>query len=204
MSALRGIVRASTPKALSPLLAMKSCFIHCAWSRSKPRCGSGTSWSIHTFAASIPSAGRYELIFITARVSGAEAAWLPRRSCEIYLGVSKAEKIFLESRSPHLFDHSRAFFPVGFPKADALLNGVFQRDEVLAQLKLPERCTILITSHYRSTGTLRFSRPRHIRKKLPKSFRTATSSRQGTHGYGRKQATRKMNGDKPCLLNSKR
>ena len=86
------------------------------------------------------------------------------RAFEIYLGLSVAEKLFLEARSSDLFEESRAFFPVGFPKADVLLDGSSTRAAVLSQLKLPDRRTLLITSHYRPTSTLRSLGPRIFRE----------------------------------------
>lgn len=75
--------------------------------------------------------------------------------CEVYLGLSEAERRFIEQQRPSIFDQAHAFFPVGFPKADALVDGSFDRAAILASLGLPDRHTILITSHYTPTSILR-------------------------------------------------
>lgn len=88
---------------------------------------------------------------------------------EIYLGLSEAERMYLESRNPGLFGQVRAFFSVGFPKSDALLDGTLTRTEVLSRLNLPDRRTILIASHYRPNGILRSLGP-IVFKQILESF----------------------------------
>lgn len=76
-------------------------------------------------------------------------------NCPVYLGLSQAERAFIEGRRPGLFEHEHAFFPIGFPKADVLVDGSYDRSAILRGLGLPERPTILITSHYTPGGILR-------------------------------------------------
>jgi len=73
---------------------------------------------------------------------------------DVFLGISCAQKRFFETLDPAVFDTKRAFFPVGFPKVDALVNGAYERGEVLSTLGLPDRPTILITSHWAPHSTL--------------------------------------------------
>jgi hypothetical protein len=73
---------------------------------------------------------------------------------DVFLGISCAQKNFFEMLEPGIFDTKRAFFPVGSTKADALVNGTYDRGEVLSTLGLPDRPTILITSHWAPHSTL--------------------------------------------------
>ncbi len=68
----------------------------------------------------------------------------------LYFGFSEAELSYLRNAAPPLFaDGSRLFFPVGFPKGDALIQGRFSREQTLSNLGLPtNRKTILISSHW--------------------------------------------------------
>ena len=74
---------------------------------------------------------------------------------EIFCGLSEMERDWLNKLYPGLFGQLRAFFPVGFPKSDALYQKSFDREEVLSKLNLPNRTTILITSHWQKQGILR-------------------------------------------------
>ena len=73
---------------------------------------------------------------------------------DVFLGISCAHKRWFETLDPGIFDKKRAFFPVGSPKVDALVNGTYEREKVLSTLGLPDRPTILITSHWAPHSTL--------------------------------------------------
>lgn len=75
--------------------------------------------------------------------------------CDVFLGLSNQERIWFERASPGLFGPHRAFFPIGFPKTDGLVNRRYDRARVLANLRLPDRPTILIASHWKPYGLLR-------------------------------------------------
>jgi len=70
------------------------------------------------------------------------------KSYDIFFGFSQAEKKFLTATDPEIFTTGRLFFPVGSPKTDAVLNQSIDREGRLKQLSLPDRQTILITSHW--------------------------------------------------------
>lgn len=75
--------------------------------------------------------------------------------CDIYFGLSAEEKFYIEDKCPKLFGDSKAFFPVGFPKSDALYDGTYNRKDLLSQYGLQDRKTILIASGWRPYGLLR-------------------------------------------------
>jgi hypothetical protein len=77
------------------------------------------------------------------------------RRYDIYCGLSGIEREWLGRVHPGIFGERHAFFPVGFPKSDALYQGRFNRDETLSSLNLPDRPTILITSHWEKQAILR-------------------------------------------------
>ena len=76
-------------------------------------------------------------------------------ACDIYLGLSNAELEYLDELAPDLFGRDRAFFPVGFPHADALYGGKIRRETVLRDLDLKDRRTILIASKWNPGSLLR-------------------------------------------------
>ena len=74
---------------------------------------------------------------------------------DIFFGLSSAERFYLEEIQPEVFNTNRAFFSVGFPKTDALINHKGANSKKLrSSLKLEDRPNILITSHWQSTSTL--------------------------------------------------
>ena len=77
------------------------------------------------------------------------------RNFDIFFGLSEAERLYFENFQPDIFSNDRAFFPVGFPKDDALINSGIQREQVLEELGLDDRKTVLITSHWQSVSILR-------------------------------------------------
>ncbi|MFZ1546457.1 MAG: CDP-glycerol glycerophosphotransferase family protein [Candidatus Nitrotoga sp.] len=79
----------------------------------------------------------------------------PIKQCDIFCGLSKAEYDWFDLYQPSLFNERRLFIPVGFPKSDALCVREFNRRAVLEQLGLPDRTTLLITSHWQSQAILR-------------------------------------------------
>ena len=64
------------------------------------------------------------------------------------------QRDYFERLSPGIFEKSRAFFAIGSPKTDALVNGKYDRDKILTELSLPVRPIILITSHWSKYSTL--------------------------------------------------
>jgi len=83
---------------------------------------------------------------------------------EIFCGLSEMERDWLNKLYPGLFGQLRVFFPVGFPKSDALYQKRFDRGDVLSKLNLPNRTTILITSHWQKQGILRYLSDGPLRK----------------------------------------
>ncbi|CAH1087202.1 sulfatase-like hydrolase/transferase [Candidatus Nitrotoga sp. 1052] len=79
----------------------------------------------------------------------------PIKQCDIFCGLSEAEYDWFDRYQPGLFNERRVFIPVGFPKSDALCRGEFDRRAVLEQLGLPDRMTLLITSHWQPQAILR-------------------------------------------------
>jgi hypothetical protein len=77
------------------------------------------------------------------------------KQCDIFCGLSLIERDWFERLEPGIFNDKRLFMPVGFPKNDALYNGEYDRAALLRQLGLPDRATILITSHWQTPSTLR-------------------------------------------------
>lgn len=77
------------------------------------------------------------------------------KQCDIFCGLSDIERGWFERLEPGIFNDKRIFLPVGFPKNDALYNGEYDRADLLRQLGLPDRATILITSHWQTPSTLR-------------------------------------------------
>jgi CDP-glycerol glycerophosphotransferase (TagB/SpsB family) len=75
--------------------------------------------------------------------------------CDIYFGLSGAERFYLEAKLPKLFRDNKAYFSVGFPKSDAILNGEYKRKDVLLKYGLQDRKTILIASGWNLYGLLR-------------------------------------------------
>ncbi|GAB4178062.1 MAG: hypothetical protein OHK0026_06540 [Rhodocyclaceae bacterium] len=75
--------------------------------------------------------------------------------CDVFLGLSEREREWFDTVAPDLFARHRAFFPIGFPKSDALVRGAYDAARTLARLGLPARRTILITSHWKTGSTLR-------------------------------------------------
>jgi len=86
------------------------------------------------------------------------------RSFDIFFGLSAAERRYFESAQPDIFSRDRAFFPVGFPKDDALVNADIQKKQVLEELGLDDRKTFLITSHWQSGSILRTFEERLFRQ----------------------------------------
>lgn len=74
---------------------------------------------------------------------------------DVFFGLSQAERLWFERLRPGIFGVDRAFFPIGFPKSDALVRGDYDRAATLAALGLRPRPTILITSHWKPAATLR-------------------------------------------------
>ena len=74
--------------------------------------------------------------------------------CDIYFGLSEAERLYLEAKCPKLFGDNKAYFSVGFPKSDAILNGEYKRKDVLSKYGLQDRKTLLIASRWNSFGLL--------------------------------------------------
>lgn len=66
----------------------------------------------------------------------------------IYFGLVQMQRDYFERLSPGIFNKSRVFFAIGSPKTDALVNGMYDREKILAELNLPVQPTILITSHW--------------------------------------------------------
>ena len=86
---------------------------------------------------------------------GASGTGLPNaQNHDIFFGLSSSEGEYFDKLKPGVFHKKRAFFPVGSPKTDALVNGNYSRDRVLSDLGLPDRPTILITSHWAKYSTL--------------------------------------------------
>lgn len=83
---------------------------------------------------------------------------------DVFLGLSETERRWFETLRPGLFDSERAFFPVGFPKSDALVRGEYDRAVTLASLGLPDRPTILITSHWQPAAILRMLADEPLRR----------------------------------------
>ena len=77
------------------------------------------------------------------------------RRYEIFCGLSHMEREWLDRLNPGIFGERHVFFSVGFPKSDALYKGSFNRNGVLSSLNLPDRPTILITSHWQKQSILR-------------------------------------------------
>ena len=77
------------------------------------------------------------------------------KQSDIFCGLSLIERDWFERLEPGIFNDRRLFIPVGFPKNDALYNGDYDRAALLHQLGLPNRTTILITSHWQTPSTLR-------------------------------------------------
>lgn len=75
--------------------------------------------------------------------------------CDIFFGLSDVEHQWFERLNPGIFGGRRTFIPVGFPKNDALSRGEFDRVAILQSLGLPDRKTLLITSHWQEQSTLR-------------------------------------------------
>jgi arylsulfatase A-like enzyme len=75
--------------------------------------------------------------------------------CDIFFGLSDVEHQWFERLNPGIFGGRRTFIPVGFPKNDALSRGEFDRAAILESLGLPDRKTLLITSHWQEQSTLR-------------------------------------------------
>lgn len=73
---------------------------------------------------------------------------------DIYFGLAQVQRDYFESLSPGIFEKSRAFFAIGSPKTDALVNGKYNKQKTLAELGLPDQPTILITSHWSKYSTL--------------------------------------------------
>ncbi|MBV1922383.1 MAG: CDP-glycerol glycerophosphotransferase family protein [Pseudomonadales bacterium] len=77
------------------------------------------------------------------------------KNYDIFFGLSQAERMHFEKLEPGIFDQKRAFFPIGFPKSDTLVNKPYPREEIRQELALNDRTTILIASHWESVSTLR-------------------------------------------------
>ena len=77
------------------------------------------------------------------------------KQCDIFCGLSEIEGQWFERIEPSLFGKQRAFFPVGFPKNDALYRREHDRKALLESLRLPDRTTLLITSHWQKSSILR-------------------------------------------------
>ncbi len=73
---------------------------------------------------------------------------------DIYFGLAHEQRDYFNRLSPGIFDKSRAFFAIGSPKTDELVNGKYDRKKILVKLGLPDRPTILITSHWSKYSTL--------------------------------------------------
>ncbi|NOR68301.1 MAG: hypothetical protein GQ532_01155 [Methylomarinum sp.] len=73
---------------------------------------------------------------------------------DIFLGLSRAERYFLEQIKPDVFTNNRAFFAAGFPKADKLINKSADNSEIFTRLNINNKPNILITSHWQPTSTI--------------------------------------------------
>jgi len=74
---------------------------------------------------------------------------------DIFLGLSRAERFFLEQLKKGVFENNRAFFAIGNPKADRLIENPNLTKKIRARLGVANRPTILITSHWETVSTLR-------------------------------------------------
>lgn len=76
------------------------------------------------------------------------------KNFDIFLGLSQAERYFLEEIESNVFENNRAFFAAGSQKGDTILNSKSSRGEINSQFNLEDRPNILITSHWQTTSTL--------------------------------------------------
>ena len=74
---------------------------------------------------------------------------------DVFFGLSQTERKYLQNIKPDVFNQDRAFFSIGQPKSDILVNKPCPRQEVRQELMLNDRTTILIASHWESVSTLR-------------------------------------------------
>ncbi|MEZ0186517.1 MAG: CDP-glycerol glycerophosphotransferase family protein [Candidatus Reddybacter sp.] len=77
------------------------------------------------------------------------------KNYDIFFGLSQAERIHFEKIEPGIFDQERAFFPIGFPKSDILVQKSYPQHDIRKKLKLKDRATILIASHWETVSILR-------------------------------------------------
>ena len=73
---------------------------------------------------------------------------------DIFFGLSQIERYFLEQIKSDVFTNNRAFFAVGFPKADSLTNQPTNKLALFSRLNIKDKPTILITSHWQPTSTV--------------------------------------------------
>ncbi|MEZ0148363.1 MAG: CDP-glycerol glycerophosphotransferase family protein [Candidatus Reddybacter sp.] len=76
------------------------------------------------------------------------------KNYDVFFGLSQTERKHFENLEPGIFDRERAFFPIGFPKSDALINNVHSPEATRARLNLDNRPVLLITSHWAPISTL--------------------------------------------------
>jgi len=74
---------------------------------------------------------------------------------DVFFGLSLKQKNILEKIDPEVFGSGRMFYPVGFPKSDETVNASISRETILNKYALPDRKTILITSHWQPGSTIR-------------------------------------------------
>lgn len=73
---------------------------------------------------------------------------------DVYFGLSVAQKGYFEALSEGIFDSQRAFFAVGSPKTDTLIAKVNDNNQLRDRIGLPNKPTIVITSHWSEFSTL--------------------------------------------------
>lgn len=74
---------------------------------------------------------------------------------DVFFGLSKSQKRIFEKVNPTIFKKGRRFYSVGFPKSDSVINSRYDPAELLSNLGLGQKKTILITSHWQNNSTLR-------------------------------------------------
>lgn len=75
--------------------------------------------------------------------------------CDLFFGLSPSEFTYLDERIPGVLGVSKAFFPVGSPKVDSLVNGDLDRETAREAFRLGASKTILIASSWKAGGLVR-------------------------------------------------
>jgi len=91
------------------------------------------------------------------------------KNYDIFFGFSSAERRFLNSIDPDIFSRQRLFFPIGSPKTDAAISQAANRRKRQENFSLPNKTTILITSHWVNISLLAVFQER-VFEVLAKSF----------------------------------